>query len=163
MLPAIIAETSPVNHAAVVSLTENAPVRQESPNGWLFDTPAEFPTMTHQDKLEYFELNEVMVDTSESMNEKLKEERMEVAAVLQGAPIRDLKKAIGINDRYLFVNDLFRGDENMYERSMKTINAFTIYPEAQYWIERELKVKMGWKENSDTVKLFDQLVKRRFS
>ena len=82
---------------------------------------------------------------------------------LQGTPIRDLKKAIGVNDRYLFVNELFRGDENMYERSLKTINGFNIYPEAQYWIQRELKVKLSWPDNSETVKLFDQLIKRRFS
>jgi hypothetical protein len=51
----------------------------------------------------------------------------------------------------------------MYERSIKTINNFNIYPEAQYWIQRELKVKLSWSDNSETVKLFDQLVKRRFS
>jgi hypothetical protein len=61
------------------------------------------------------------------------------------------------------VNDLFRGDENMYERSIKTINGFSIYPEAEYWITRELKVKLSWPDNSETVKLFDQLIKRRFS
>ena len=49
------------------------------------------------------------------------------------------------------------------EREIKTINGFNIYPEAQYWIQRELKVKLGWLEENPTVKLFDQLVKRRFS
>jgi hypothetical protein len=97
------------------------------------------------------------------LNEKLNEERKELAHLLQEAPIRDLKKAIGLNDRFLFVNDLFRGDENMYERSLKTINAFSIYPEAEYWIQRELKVKLSWPDSSDTVRLFDQLVKRRFA
>ena len=139
------------------------------PNGWLYNTPVEIPTLVHQEPAavsvkEVYELNESMMPgAANSMNEKLREERIEIATALQGAPIRDLKKAIGINDRYLFVNDLFRGDENMYERSMKTINAFNIYPEAQYWIQRELKVKMGWNEGSETVKLFDQIVKRRFS
>ncbi len=37
----------------------------------------------------------------------------------------------------------------MYERSIKTINAFRILPEAEYWMERELKVKLGWDENRD--------------
>ncbi|MBC7587961.1 MAG: hypothetical protein H7178_06325, partial [Chitinophagaceae bacterium] len=96
-------------------------------------------------------------------NDKLKEQRIEVAAVLQGSPIKDLKKAIGINDRYVFINELFRGDENMYERSIKTINAFSIYPEAEYWIQREMKTKLGWTEDTEAVRLFDQLVKRRFS
>ncbi len=149
-------------------------------NGWLFETPAEIPTLAHQTagepktetKKEYakrvqpteiFEFNTALANQVESLNEKLKEERVEVATALQGSPIRDLKKAIGINDRFLFVNDLFRGDENMYERSVKTINGFTIYAEAEYWIQRELKVKLSWPDNSDTAKLFDQLIKRRFS
>jgi len=51
----------------------------------------------------------------------------------------------------------------MYERSIKTINSFSIYPEAEYWIQRELKVKLGWKEKDEAVVLFDQIVKRRFS
>jgi len=133
-------------------------------NGWLFDTVASVPTLAHQEpKKEVFELNDSMTAADESLNEKLKEQRVEVASVLQGSPVRDLKKAIGINDRYLYINELFRGDEDMYERSIKTINAFNIYPEAEYWIQRELKVKLGWNEGTEAVKSFDQLVKRRFS
>ncbi|MDE3144660.1 MAG: hypothetical protein KGL19_10930, partial [Bacteroidota bacterium] len=99
----------------------------------------------------------------ESVNDKLKEEKTELASALQSAPVRDLKKAIGLNDRYLFISELFRGDENMYERSIKTINNFSIYPEAEYWIQRELKVKLGWRDNKEAVRLFDQIVRRRFS
>jgi len=51
----------------------------------------------------------------------------------------------------------------MYDRSIKTINSFNIYGEAELWIKRELKLKLGWNENSDVVHSFDQLVKRRFS
>jgi hypothetical protein len=80
-----------------------------------------------------------------------------------GKPVKDLRKAIGINDRFLFVSELFRGDETMYERSIKTINNFSIYPEAEYWMNRELKVKLGWDDNKETVKQFYLLVKRRFS
>lgn len=51
----------------------------------------------------------------------------------------------------------------MYERSIKTINGFTIYPEAEFWIKRELKTKLGWNDDNETVQLFETLVKRRFS
>jgi hypothetical protein len=148
-----------------------APKQEESANSWLFETSTEIPTLAHQDTYketvpapkEIFEFNKTLANEVESLNEKLKEDRIEVVSTLQGTPVRDLKKAIGVNDRYLFVHDLFRGDENMYERSIKTINGFSIYPEAQYWIQRELKVKLSWPDNSETVKLFDQLIKRRFS
>lgn len=144
-------------------------IPEEIANSWLFETTNEMPTLDHQkaytatEPVEIFEFNKTLANKVESLNEKLKEDRVEVVNALQGTPIRDLKKAIGVNDRYLFVHDLFRGDENMYERSLKTINGFNIYPEAQYWIQRELKVKLSWPDNSDTVKLFDQLIKRRFS
>jgi hypothetical protein len=51
----------------------------------------------------------------------------------------------------------------MYERSLKTINSFAIFPEAQYWIQRELKVKLGWNDRSEIVDHFHQLVRRRFA
>ncbi len=135
---------------------------------WPTNMPIEIPTLVHQaatGSKEVYELNQMLVAKFEQpeINERLREDKTEVATVLQTSPVRDLKKAVGINDRYLFVNELFRGDESMYERSMKTINGFSIYPEAQYWIERELKVKMGWDDRCETVKLFDQLVRRRFA
>jgi len=145
---------------------KEAPVQEQTNSSWLFDSVVTtVPTLAQQDVKEVFELNETMVADVEveSHNDKLKEQRVEVAAVLQGTPIKDLKKAIGINDRYLFINELFRGDEAMYERSIKTINSFSIYPEAEYWIQREMKTKLGWLEDTEAVKLFDQLVKRRFS
>ena len=97
------------------------------------------------------------------LNEKLRANQIEIGTLLNNEPIKELKKGIGINDRFLFVQELFRGDESMYERSIKTIDGFSIYPEAQFWIQRELKLKIGWNEDSVTVKHFDQLVKRRFS
>jgi len=132
-------------------------------NGWKIDPLREVPTLAHQQVVK--ELNEVMATNSSksSLNEKLKEEVKEVAHVLNDAPVRDLRRAIGINDRFVFISELFRNDEVMYERSIKTINSFRILPEAQYWIERELKVKLGWDENKESTRHFYQLVKRRFS
>lgn len=128
--------------------------------GW-FDTAHEIPTLVHQK--EFVEMNDLFGNTgSSSLNDTLKSEKSELASMLTEGPVRDLKKAIGVNDRFVFLSELFRGDEPMYERSIKTINNFRIYPEAEYWIERELKTKLGWDENKEAVKQFRQLVKRRF-
>jgi hypothetical protein len=51
----------------------------------------------------------------------------------------------------------------MYERSIKTIQNFSILPEAEFWIKRELKIKIGWMDSHPVVKQFDQLIRRRFS
>jgi len=141
---------------------EQAPAQKKNDdNGWLFDPMKEIPTLTHQVNAK--ELNDAIGQTGASLNDKLKTEKTELAEVLTEAPIRDLKKGIGINDRYVFLNELFRGDDAMYERSIKTINGFRILAEAEYWIERELKVKVGWDDSKPTTQHFYQLVKRRFS
>jgi len=130
----------------------------------LFDPIEEVPTLTHQTPLAAAKnINDAAADRPESLNEKLKQSKIELSELLTDVPVRDLRKAIGVNDRFLFINELFRGDEAMYERSIKTINNFSIFPEAQYWIQRELKVKIGWREDNLVVQQFDQLVKRRFS
>lgn len=151
----------PDNHRVkekVLVEKESVSIVQE--NGQLdmvFDPLMEIPTLSHQLK------DKRKDDQAESLNDKLKQGKAELVEVLKETPIKDLRKAIGINDRFLFINDLFRGDEAMYERSIKTINSFNIYPEAEYWISRELKVKLGWNNELPAVVQFDQLVKRRFS
>jgi hypothetical protein len=134
--------------------------KKEEKQAWDFNPMTEIPTLSHQQSVR--EINEMMASENFSLNDKLKEKVVEVGHVLTDAPIRDLKRAIGINDRFVFINELFRGDEVMYERSLKTINGFRIFPEAEYWIERELKVKLGWDDMKDTTRHFYQLVKRRF-
>jgi hypothetical protein len=133
----------------------------EEQAAWKFDPLREIPTLSHQESVK--ELNEVMASNEFSLNDKLKAEVKEVAHFLNDSPVRDLRRAIGINDRFVFISELFRGDEAMYERSIKTINNFRIFPEAEYWIERELKVKLGWDEGKEITRHFYQLVKRRFS
>ena len=162
-----------------VATSTNEPEQVKIESGWLFNEPIEIPTLafqkTPEDSIKQeFAMNPPITETtpindyyqinhSSVLNDHLKEEIVEVATKLEETPIRDLRKAISVNDKYLFAHMLFRGDESMYERSIKTINSFNIYPEAQYWIQRELKVKLSWEEGNETVKLFDQLVKRRFS
>lgn len=164
VVPQPVAEPEIVQPAAIAE-----PQRQEPPpmqkQPWQWGHAPEAPTLTQQysQPKERGELNEIVGQKSESLNERLRANNVELGSILSSSPVKDLKKAIGINDRYVFINDLFKGDETMYERSIKTINNFTILPEAEYWIKRELKLKLAWNEDSETVKHFDQLVKRRFS
>ncbi len=146
---------APVQETIVIEERQTISFTQESVQNEIVRDPLnEIPTLSQQ-------INGK--DAHESLNDKLKQVKTELAEVLKEAPVKDLRKAIGINDRFVFINDLFRGDEAMYERSIKTINGFNIFPEAEYWISRELKVKLGWNNDHPLVLQFDQLVKRRFS
>jgi hypothetical protein len=157
-------EAPPPAPVAPLPVVENAPVSQpvlKKESLWSMDPLQEVPTLAQQQHGK--EINDAMAGKDNSLNTKLKAPVVEVGHRLTDSPIRDLKKAIGVNDRYLFISELFRGDEVMYERSIKTINGFRIFAEAEYWIERELKVKLGWEEDKPSTRHFYQLVKRRFS
>ena len=164
-LPATTPEPEPIPHFKEQKPWYAVfPSNEEKTGQWAVDPVLEVPTLAHQEKV-VFELNDSIVGegSSASMNDKLRPVKAEMSSFLQEAPIRDLKKAISINDRHRFINELFRGDETMYERSIKTINTFHIFAEAEFWIQRELKVKLGWDTSLELVKTFDHLVKRRFS
>jgi hypothetical protein len=144
------------------TVSEQSSVSQNVP---LFDmhidSVVEAPTLVQQRI--HKEVNEIIANNKESLNDKLKQEKKEIAHILKDSPVKDLRKAIGVNDKFVFISELFRGDEAMYERSIKTINTFHILPEAEYWMNRELKVKLGWNDTNETVQHFYQLVRRRFS
>ena len=111
------------------------------------------------------ELNQLVVDPAAiALNEKLMEKKVELGEVLAAGPkITDLRKAITINDKYQMINSLFRSDEDMFERSIRTLNNFGSLPEAHFWMQRELVVKLGWNEKDEMVQHFYKLVSRRFS
>lgn len=154
-------ETLVKSEAVVEEVKEEITEKDQVPSEFSYNPLTEIPTLSQQHSIK--EINELLGIRDASLNDKLKEHKEEIGHKLTGHPIKDLKKAIGINDRFVFINELFRGDEPMYERSLKTINGFRIYAEAEYWIERELKVKLGWLDNNDATKHFYQLIKRRFS
>ncbi len=156
--------TAPVTAAIPVAAPATATLQPIQERGqWPFDPLAEKPIDRFTLSQKAREVNDVIGANGTSLNDKLKSDVSDLKSALNDSPVRDLRKAIGVNDRYVFINQLFRGDEVMYERSLKTINGFRILPEAEYWMERELKVKLGWDENRETTRHFYQLVKRRFS
>lgn len=111
----------------------------------------EIPTLARQVQESSLSINDELAHRQPTPSDKKPEK------------ITDLKKAISINDRFMFINELFREDEDMYERCLKTINNFDNYAEAEFWIKRELKTKIGWPAKNSTVEYFDSLIKRRFS
>ncbi len=125
-----------------------------------FDVMEEVPTLyMHRGG----ELNDQLQAETPSLNDQLNAAAKDRQELLQEGPIKELRKAIGVNERFQFIRELFRGDEAMYERSIKTINQFQILPEAEFWVSRELKTKLGWPIDHPLVMLFDQLIRRRFA
>ena len=112
--------------------------------------------------------DEIKIETNEpqeekSLNDILKEDKTEISQTLESTPVQDLRQAIGINDRFVFINGLFAGKDDLYEQSIKTLNRINNLSEADNWMARELKTKLNWDNNSQAVQQFYKLVKRKFS
>ena len=119
---------------------------------FLFDPMEEIPTLANRQPSKTNESVSEPIAQKDSLNEAMADTH-----------IKDLKKAIGINDRYLFIGELFNGDEIAFDRSIKTINNYGAFAEAELWMRRELIHTYGWDDKSPVVKQFLQLVRRRFS
>jgi hypothetical protein len=156
--------------AELEELRRNMEVRtriavQSKPEGVFEEKyPEEMVITENAGQSRHKEVNEVIAqEKTASLNDRFNERATELANVIQEPAIRDLRKAIGVNDRFLFINELFRGDETFFDRSIKTINSFAVFAEAELWVRKELKLALGWDSGNEMVKQFDQLLRRRFS
>lgn len=99
-----------------------------------------------------------------SLNESMSKEKSESSlnSKLQKQPIRDLKNAIGINEKFLFINELFDGNMHEYNDALNRIQTTCeSFGEAEQ-VLAELKNHYQWNENKSSVSLFRNLVERRF-
>ena len=149
-------------YVEVVPIVAEKPV-EATPNEFLFQTNIHsLPTLSQVDTTKT-ELNELLAKEEKELNSVWSENKIEVAHLHENTHIKDLKRAISINEKYLFINNLFERNEELYDKSIKHIQNFSILPEATFWIQKELKTKLKWSDQDEVVQLFDQFVKRRFS
>lgn len=107
------------------------------------------------------DLFDTEVAEPEVLGEKMITEDNSLAAKLQNRPVGDLKSAIGINDKFLFVNELFGGSMEKYNRSIENLNDIQTYNGALIYLD-ELKVELQWNSNNMAYKKLSELVKLKF-
>lgn len=74
-------------------------------------------------------------------------------------PVTDLRQAIGLNDKFLLIRDLFGGDAQAYERAIETLNDFDDLDDCMIFIAEHY----AWNPNSDGAKLMMELLERKFA
>lgn len=87
----------------------------------------------------------------------------ELADKLSDQPVEDLTKALSINDRLLYMNELFGKDMGELDESLKLMNRFESLQEAKSLIYN-LAEQYNWtaEEKVDIAKDFIRLVRRRY-
>lgn len=102
-------------------------------------------------------IGEVLGKDNKSLNEQLSAKSSPSESSYQG-PISDLKKAIGINDRFLFQRELFNSNAEVYNQVINQINGMHDYESAIAFI----KGNFSWNIEDEATTTFLELVKRRF-
>lgn len=101
-------------------------------------------------------------EVSSSVNEQFSENKSaSLGDQLKKSAVSDLKQAIGINLKFLFMNDLFDGENTHYNSAVETLNNFNSSQEANAKLS-ELKQQFNWDSESDSVVRFVELVERRY-
>ncbi len=105
---------------------------------------------------------EFELSTPETLGEKMMGEDHSLAAKLQQNPIRDLKTAIGINDKFLLVNELFGGSMEKYNKSIENLNDLKTLNGAMIYLN-ELKIELQWNSSNEAYQRLRDLVSHKFA
>jgi len=73
-------------------------------------------------------------------------------------PINDLRKAIGINDRFYFQRELFNGKSELLSKTIEQLNCMDNLDSALNFISSNF----SWDTNNEAATAFITLIKRRF-
>lgn len=89
-------------------------------------------------------------------------ERASVGDKVAKSQVNDLKRAMGINERFLYANELFGGDMEAFSRAVEELNHVETEVDANRLLDENLAAKYRWNEEDETVVAFKSLVSRRF-
>ncbi len=85
-----------------------------------------------------------------------------IGAKMERQPIHDLRAAIGINEKFLLINELFSGSLEAYNKMLDELNEFKSFSGASTYLI-ELKVEKQWDSKLPSWKKLVQLLERKFN
>ena len=77
---------------------------------------------------------------------------------MPGSPVKDVRSAISLNDRILFINYLFGEDPMAFQETLTQLNAMASFDEAE---AHAIALHPEWNLESDTVYRFMMALRRR--
>jgi hypothetical protein len=147
---------------------ESIEEREDEVEGVNEDESSEEPNEEIEEEVQAVEKPETIQNTSddkESLNDKISKlsKSDSLASKLQNQPIQNLKTAIGLNERFLFANELFQGDGAEYQRAIEEFNHLASMDDAVRLIEHKYQPNYKWDFDNHTVQNFIHYLQRRYS
>ena len=136
-------------------LPEPLPESESEP----YPEPDQIPALEKTQKITFDLFTE---NAGGTLADRLKEgQEKRVADKFQENKVTDLRTTIGINDKFLFINELFEGNMRIYDEAIQKLNASLTIAQTDLLL-LDLKIVYNWDSESPTVKKFVELVRRKF-
>ena len=158
--PVEIAEEIPAEAPAEIAEEVPAEAPAESPAEIAEEAPAEPEVELDLFGEPVLRVNEKLgAGRSRSVGEKM-EQKEAWRTAMPGAAVKDVRSAISLNDRVLFIRELFGGDAGLFQKAVDDINAMGSLDEMVAYVNER---HPGWDLDSDTVYRLMMAVRRKLS
>lgn len=164
----IIAEKKKINSE---NLTEEDEIEEEvGPEPFLVIKEESFPIVKEDLNLEPAP-NPTMVSASPDLVEdpsnkptlnELLAGKTRLSVNVEKPAIADLKQAINLNDKLLYIKDLFNGYNLAFAEAIEIANKLPNFEAADNFFQKNYAVKNNWSEKQNTVDQFYELLNQRF-
>ncbi len=158
------AREEPSREVPEINATEEVPPPAPEPPSASGESPAPSAAATEEKKVAGKTKKEKTVFLSDTFehkqafrNESLgKAHPKDVSSSIKNRPLSDLRRAIGLNEKFMFIRDLFGGDSKVYEETVHFINKATSPEEVN-----KVLARFKWDEKKEAVREFRELVERK--
>jgi hypothetical protein len=85
--------------------------------------------------------------------------KKDVSSKMQSKSINDINSAIGLNDKFIFIRELFGNDKKHYHETIQVLNNFDIYENAVNFLNENF----DWDSDDPNFERLKELVRRKYS
>lgn len=144
-----------VDPGVIRSLYGDSPAQAEPPHEPA--TEREIPKEPVKKSPQPATIADTMNGTRQTLGETLQNGKKDMASKIAASERPELKRAIGLNDKFLMIRDMFDGDAVAFETVIAHLDTFTDLDEAVIYIHETY----NWNADSDGVKLLIELLERK--
>lgn len=163
-------EIMPEAHTEMKEIIEKQPEQEFIPENTeeelinVENTSPDHETISHSVPNELKKQKKIIAESFENekefINEKLSSvnTKNDVSSRLQSSPIQSIAGSIGINDKFLFIRELFSGNPENFRNTLDILDHTKSMDDAMNY----LKTNFNWDMEDETVKQLVVLIRRKF-
>jgi len=108
-------------------------------------------------------LNEKYSANQETLNDQLNPDRETVAGIHEAKKIDNILANISVNQRYMFVNDLFSGDTDQFTKAFEKLEGHQNYQEAVDDLNNTYAAPNHWDLESAPYRELLEILNKRYN